>query len=69
MPVLLAAASPEEGKAEVKKCAACHDFAQGGAAKIGPPLWDVVGRDIAAAPGFAYSDALPQGRRSGRSRR
>jgi cytochrome c len=58
LPVLLAAASPEEGETEVRQCAACHTFEQGGAAKIGPPLWDVVGRDIASVEGFAYSDAL-----------
>jgi cytochrome c2 len=58
LPVLLAAASPEEGESEAKKCAACHSFEPGGAAKIGPPLWGVVGRDIAAVDGFAYSDAL-----------
>ena len=58
LPVLLAAASPEEGEGEARKCAACHSFEQGGAAKIGPPLWDVVGRGIASVEGFAYSDAL-----------
>lgn len=58
LPVLLAEASPEEGESETKKCAACHSFEQGGAAKIGPPLWGVVDRDIASVDGFAYSDAL-----------
>ena len=57
-PVLLAAASPEKGETVAKKCAACHSFEQGGAVKIGPPLWGVVGRDIASVEGFAYSDAL-----------
>ena len=55
---LLPEASVEEGQAVAKKCAACHTFEEGGAAKIGPPLWGVVGRDIASAEGFAYSDAL-----------
>lgn len=58
LPVLLAAASPEAGADEARKCEACHSFEQGGAAKIGPPLWGVVGRDIASVEGFAYSDAL-----------
>ena len=49
---------PRGGPGEAKKCAACHTFEQGGAAKIGPPLWGVVGRDIASVAGFAYSDAL-----------
>jgi cytochrome c len=56
--VLLAQASPEEGEAEARKCVACHSFEPGGPSKIGPPLWDVVGRDIASVEGFAYSDAL-----------
>jgi cytochrome c len=60
LPVLLAAASPEAGQGEAKKCAACHTFESGGAAKIGPPLWGVVGRDIASVNGFAYSDALTE---------
>jgi cytochrome c len=58
LPVLLAAASPEDGAGDAKKCAACHNFEQEGAAKIGPPLWGVVDRDIASIAGFAYSDAL-----------
>jgi cytochrome c len=58
LPVLLAAASPEEGESEAKKCAACHSFEQGGTNKIGPALWGVVGRDVASVEGFAYSDAL-----------
>jgi cytochrome c len=58
LPVLLAAATPDGGQSEAKACNACHDFEPGGAAKIGPPLWGVVGRDIASVEGFAYSDAL-----------
>jgi cytochrome c len=58
LPVVLAAASPEAGEAVAKKCAACHTFEQGGANKIGPALWGVVGRDIGAVEGFNYSDAL-----------
>ena len=58
LPVLLAAASSEEGEGEARACGACHSFEQGGANKIGPALWGVVGRDIASVEGFAYSDAL-----------
>jgi cytochrome c2 len=58
LPVLLAQASPEKGASEAKKCAACHSEAKGGPIKIGPPLWGVVGRDIASVEGFDYSDAL-----------
>lgn len=45
-------------RAAVKKCIACHSFEQGGANRVGPNLFGVVGRDIASAPGFSYSDAL-----------
>jgi len=55
---LLAAADPAAGEKDVKKCAVCHNFEQGGAAKLGPPLWGVLGRDIASVDGFTYSDAL-----------
>ena len=58
LPVLLANASPEKGATIAKKCAACHSEEKGGAIKIGPPLWGVVGRDIASVAGFSYSDAL-----------
>jgi cytochrome c len=58
LPVLLAAASPEKGATEAKKCAACHSEEKGGPIKIGPPLWGVVGRDIASVEGFEYSEAL-----------
>jgi cytochrome c len=55
---LLAHADPEAGAKDARKCAACHNFAEGGPAKIGPPLWGVIGRDIASVEGFSYSDAL-----------
>jgi cytochrome c2 len=52
----LAAASGDKGS--VKKCTACHTFDKGGAQRIGPNLWDIVGRDKAAAEGFSYSGAM-----------
>ena len=55
---LLAEGSVEEGQTQARKCVACHSFEQGGPNKIGPALWDVLGRDIASHEGFAYSDAL-----------
>lgn len=58
LPVLLASADAGSGESEVKVCTSCHSFEQGGAAKVGPPLWGVVGRPIAGVDGFAYSDAL-----------
>ena len=55
---LLAAASAESGKKLTKKCTACHSLKKGGKNKIGPALWDVVGRDKASVAGFKYSAAL-----------
>jgi cytochrome c len=55
---LLAHADPDAGAKDARKCAACHAFDEGGAAKLGPPLWGVIGRDIASVEGFAYSEAL-----------
>jgi cytochrome c len=53
---LLAKADATKGAGIAKACGACHNFEKGGANKVGPALWDVVGRPIGAAPGFAYSD-------------
>ena len=55
---LLAHADPDAGAKDARKCAACHSFDEGGPAKIGPPLWGVIGRDIASVEGFTYSEAL-----------
>lgn len=58
LPVLLAKADPAVGEKQSKKCAACHNLQEGAGAKIGPDLYGVVGRKVASAPGFAYSDAM-----------
>jgi len=54
----LAAASVEKGAKLTRKCKACHSFEKGGKAKIGPPLWDIVGAGKAAVDGYTYSDAM-----------
>lgn len=46
------------GEAAFARCQACHDAHQGGADKIGPNLWAVVGGPVMHRPGFAYSDAM-----------
>ncbi len=56
--VLLATASAETGARTFKKCKSCHSAEKGGKNKVGPNLWDVVGRPKASAPGFKYSGAL-----------
>lgn len=58
LPVLLAKADVGKGQSLAKACGACHNFEKGAAAKIGPPLYGVIGREVASVPGFSYSDAL-----------
>ena len=58
LPELLAKADPAKGANDTKPCQACHSFDKGGPAKVGPPLYGVVGRAVASVPGFAYSDVL-----------
>ena len=55
---MLANADSASGEKISKKCIACHTFSEGQASKIGPNLWDVVGRDIASGTEFPYSNAL-----------
>ena len=58
LPELLAKADPAKGANDTKPCQACHSFDKGGPAKVGPPLYGVVGRPVASVAGFAYSDVL-----------
>ena len=39
-------------------CANCHTVGQREDHRVGPNLYDILGRDIASAPGFDYSPAL-----------
>ena len=52
---LLAAADPAAGETVFRKCSACHKL--DGSDGVGPHLNGVVGRNHAAVPGFAYSEA------------
>jgi cytochrome c len=58
LPDLLAKADAKKGEQFAKVCTTCHSFEKGGAVKVGPPLWGVVGRPVASFPGFAYSDSI-----------
>ncbi|MGD1877051.1 MAG: c-type cytochrome [Kiloniellaceae bacterium] len=58
---LLASADVDAGeKLAAKQCSACHTFDEGGANKVGPNLYGVIGRPIAAHEGFSYSDSLKE---------
>jgi cytochrome c len=55
---VLPAADLAAGEAAFARCQACHDAHQGGADKIGPNLFGVVGGPVMHRAGFAYSDAM-----------
>lgn len=54
---IMANADAAAGEAEFKPCAACHKL-EAGANGVGPSLYGVVGRDVASADGFSFSDAM-----------
>ena len=45
-------------KRYLKKCSACHVIEKGGANKIGPVLYGVLGRKVAGIEDYKYSQAL-----------
>lgn len=55
---LLATASAENGQKQFAKCASCHTIDKGGAAKVGPNLYGIVGNKHGHMEGFAYSEAI-----------
>lgn len=55
---LLNEATAEKGASVARQCVACHDFAKGGANKVGPGLYGIVNADPAQHAGFNYSNAM-----------
>ena len=55
---LFASTSATDGAKIFKKCAACHSISEGGANKIGPALWGVLGRKAGSLSDYKYSKAL-----------
>lgn len=55
---LLAAADIEAGRKSFAKCATCHTVDKGGANRVGPNLWGIVGAPHAHVAGFAYSNPM-----------
>ena len=48
------------GEKVFKKCAACHSIKSGGGNKIGPALYNVVGRKVGILNDYKYSKALAE---------
>ncbi len=55
---LLSMGDLTHGEKVFKKCAACHSIKSGGGNKIGPALYNVVGRKIGSLNDYKYSKAL-----------
>ena len=51
------AADPVKGKKVFRKCVACHSL-QEGKNKIGPPLYNLLGRKAGTVEGYRYSKAM-----------
>ena len=58
LPALLAMGNIDHGAKIFKKCAACHSITEGGANKIGPALWGILGRTAGSLPDYKYSKAM-----------
>jgi cytochrome c len=57
-PAAGAAADPRRGEVAFQKCYACHSVQPDETGLEGPNLFGVVGRTVASAPDFAYSNGL-----------
>ncbi len=55
---LMAMGDAMSGEKIFKKCAACHSIVKGGKNKIGPALYNVVGRQVGGVIDYKYSKAL-----------
>jgi cytochrome c len=55
---LLAQADPASGEKVFKKCVQCHTAEKGGANRVGPHLWNVVGSKIGSREGYKNSKAM-----------
>jgi cytochrome c len=55
---LMATADAAAGANSFKKCASCHSADKSSPNKVGPGLWEILNRPIAAHEGFSYSAAM-----------
>jgi cytochrome c len=58
IPALMKIANADVGEVIVKKCVACHSLDKGGPNKVGPHLWNVIGRAKGSVEGYNYSAAM-----------
>ncbi len=52
------ASQPTGWNSPAGKCVVCHSLEKGGASRVAPTLWGIVGSPKAAAKGYGYSLAL-----------
>ena len=57
---LLSTGDLSHGEKVFKKCSACHSIKSGGGNKIGPALYNVVGRKVGVLDDYKYSKALAE---------
>ena len=57
---IMALGDVSSGEKVFKKCAACHSINKGGSNKIGPALYNVVGRAVGGVSDYKYSKALAE---------
>ena len=55
---LIDTADPQDSVNLRIRCLSCHTFGEGESNRVGPNLWNIVGRPIASVPGFTYSESL-----------
>ena len=55
---IMALGDVASGEKIFKKCAACHSINKGGKHKIGPALYNVVGRTVGGVDDYKYSKSL-----------
>lgn len=54
----LSTADPANGERLFRQCKACHTVEKGGASRVGPNIYSVVGAEVASVDGYRYSSAL-----------